>query len=547
MSNRVPGAISNIIPAAGLITGGVSTRKPVILGFGDIKVLVENEKIIRGSIVGGKDVLSSTIYDSSSVVKVGNSPGASNWNQTSHWVVDIANNALSWESGMDIPGSSTISVYGTIQSGDTSAPYNTFTTTDTGSWSVANSYYVGGSVVVTNPDSSNYGLSQTIIGYTASTRTFVTGSWTYSINANDTVLITLEPDEPLAGDDYYVTYYKKLNNFTLTEYSAEADIKSAHGDITLSNSTDTTTAPNRLTIGALGALRNGAQSVIVGQLDYTNWGDKYSPTEGEFNVSLNILLESLREQLDYKYYVVPMTTRTSAINYVWNHCKILSAPENKGERTCISGVPTNTPVATIKASAIGYGSTRMIFVAPGKIRFDDIPTVPLDGDIAAAAYAGKRCFPTRVSQTITGETLAGITVDTLYTPSQQRELLGAGVAIILSKAGINTILHDKSTNTSTADSEENAIVELADYLKRQTRDTLWNIFKGAPIDKTLPGAMAATLASIFEREINNTNIVEYKDISVQQDAAEPRLVKVNAKIKPVYPLTWIDISMSFYV
>lgn len=547
MSNRIPGAISTIIPSAGLITGGFGTRKSVILGVGDVKVLIGDEKVTRGSTAGGKDTLLYDIYDSSSIVRIGNSPGSSDWTQTTHWVVDMANNAISWESGADVPGSQTLTQYGTVETGDASAPYNTFTVTNTGAWSATNNYYVGGAVTITNPDSSNYGLSQTITSYTAATRTFVTGNWAGSITASDTVLVSLEPDEPASADEYYVSYYKTLDNFTLTEYTAEADIKAVHGDIEMSNSTDTTTAPNKLVIGALLALRNGAQSVLVGQLDNTDWGDKYSPTSSEFNASLNTILEDLKELIDYKFYVIPMTTTTSSINLVWNHCKQLSAPENKGERTCIAGMPRATTVSSFKAQAQAYNSSRMILLAPGECRFTDLSDVEMDGAIAAAAYAGKRCFPVRVSQTITGETLSNITIETIYTPSQQRDLLGAGIAVLLSKAGIVTILHDKSTQVATADSEENAVVELADYLKRQTRDTLWTIHKGAPIDATLPGAMAATMASIFEREITQTNLVEYKDISVQQDTAEPRLVKVNAKVKPVYPLTWIDITMQFYV
>ena len=546
-SSRIPGAIATVVPAAGLITGGFGVRKPVILGVGDIKVLVEDEKITRGTIAGGKDVLQNTLYDTNSITRVGNSPGSSDWTQTTHWVASLADNSISWESGSDIPGSSTINQYGIVLTGDTSAPYNTIIPTNTGVWSTTNNYFVGGALTITNPDSSNYGTSKTITAYTGSTRQFVIQDFTYAINPNDTILVSLEPDEPEANQEYYVTYYKKLDSFDLTEYTAESDIKEAHGDIELSNSTDTTTAPNKLTIGALLALRNGAQSVIVGQLNYTSWGDRYNPTESEFNASLNMVLESLKEQIDYKSYVVPMATWTSSINNVWNHCKIMSAPENKGERTCIAGLVRGTTIAQFKSSGSGYLSSRMILIAPSEARFTDLVEVQMGGDVLAASYAGKRCFPTRISQTITGENLSGVTVETFYTPSQQRDLLGKGLAVLLPIAGIPTILHDKSTNVSTADTEENAVVEIADYLKRQTRETLWNIHKGLPIDALLLGSMTATMSRIFEVEINNQNIVEYKDVTAVQDASEPRLVRVNAKVKPAYPLVWIDITMSFYV
>jgi hypothetical protein len=544
LSNRIPGAISTVISSAGIIGSGNGVRKPVILGVGDVKALVTDERVIRGTTAGGKDVLSSTLYGST-VVKVGNSPGSSDWALTTNYTVDTANNAIDWSPGADIGGSTPITQYGVVLS---SADTSHFIPTNTGAWSTTTNYYVGATVTVTNPDSSNYGLSETVTAYNGTTREFTLGvGFTNPILANATVLVTLQPDEPASGQEYYVTYYKVLNNFTLTEYTAETDIRAAHGDISLSNSTDTTTAPNKLTIGAFLSLRNGSQSVIVGQLNNTSWGDKYNPTESEFNASLNVQLEALKNQIDFKLYVIPMTNFSTSINYVWNHCKLMSAPENKGERTCIAGLARGTSVATFVSTATAYASTRLILMAPSEVRFSDLTAVQLAGDIAASAFSGLRVNTPRVSQAMTGQALTGITIETIYAPSQQRDLLGSGLAVLVSKAGVVSILHDKSTDVSTPDTEENAIIELADYLKKITRETLYNVYKGAPITKLLPSAMGTTLAKLLEKEITNVNIVEYRDISIMQDTVDPRLVLVNCKIKPIYSLTFINITMSFYV
>ncbi len=546
MSSRIPGAIAKTVPAAGLITGGFGTRKPVILGVGDVKVLVEDEKIIRGITAGGTDVLSGALFDATSVVKIGNSPGSTDWTEVTHYTVDLGNNQIDWASGNDVPGASTIVVYDTVQTGDTSAPYTTFTGAST-ELSATDGYYVSGSATVTNTDSSNYGLSRTISGYTGATKEFVTASWPNALNVADTVVVTLEPDEPAAGQEYYVTYYKTLSNFSITEYTAEDDIRAAHGGNELSNSTSDVISPNKLTIGSLVALRNGAQSVLVGQLDNTSWGNKYSPTESEFNASLNTILEELKTQLDFKLFIVPMSTWDSAANNVWNHSKLQSAPENKGERVCVRGFSRGTAASAIKTAATAYGSTRMIAVAPPETRFSDLLDAEFGGELAAAAIAGKRCTFERVAQSITGEELANVTIESTYATPIIRDLLGAGACVLDQKAGILSIIHDKSTNVSTADTEENAIVDTGDYLRRQTRETVYNIHKGSAIDDQLLGSVASTMRGIFEREVDNTNIVDYKEIVIVQDSSEPRLVKVNAKIKYAYPLNWIDITMAAYV
>lgn len=547
MASRIPGAQSTVTTSVGLVSAGNAVKKPIIIGVGDIKVLVENEKVTRGATAGGKDVLAFTLYDSSSVVTVGNSRSSADWDQTTHWVVDTNTNSLSWEAGADISGSDTLITYGVVATGDTVAPYNTFTAT-TGSWSAVDSYYVGGTLTVTNPDSSNYGATQTITGYTGATRQFVTGNFTYAVNVSDTFIVSLEPDEPASGNEYYVTYYKALNTFTPTEYVAEADIKAFHGDTEFYTSTDESAlTKNKLVIGSLLALRNGAESVIVCQLDNTSWGNKLSPTESEFNASLSNMLETLKTWTDNKYFICPVTTNQSSITKVWEHAKLMSSVENKGERVCVAGLANATTLATFKSVAQGYVSTRMILTAPGDVRYSDLLETTFGGDVMAAAYAGKRASTKVAANALTGQSLEGILVDTTYTASQQRELLGAGVALVESRGGIATIVHDKSTNPATADTEENSVVDIADHLNRTVRDTLWRIHRGSPIDASLLEAMAATMASIYEQEIKTGNITEYKEIAIQQSSSEPRLVQVNSKVRCVYTLTWIDSSIQLYV
>ena len=146
-----------------------------------------------------------------------------------------------------------------------------------------------------------------------------------------------------------------------------------------------------------------------------------------------------------------------------------------------------------------------------------------------------------------GDTLSGITIDVQYATPIQRDLLGAGCFLLDQKAGIVTIVHDKSTNVATANTEENGIIDLADYLKRTTRETAYRIHKNVVIDAIALSAIEGTMAGILEVEIDNQNIVEYRNLSAVQDTAEPRRVKIGGEAKPAYSLNWMDISIAFYV
>ena len=70
MSSRLPGSISRVSVNPLLTSGTSSTRKPVIFGVGDTKVLVENERVIRGT--GNSDAITNTTYGSTTTIQLAN-------------------------------------------------------------------------------------------------------------------------------------------------------------------------------------------------------------------------------------------------------------------------------------------------------------------------------------------------------------------------------------------------------------------------------------------------------------------------------------------
>jgi len=316
---------------------------------------------------------------------------------------------------------------------------------------------------------------------------------------------------------------------------------------------------NMLTTGTLLALRNGAQSAIVGQLSNASFSDKLAPSASEYGTALATHLESLKSIAEQPYFIVPMlpdntttftlnsSAQTNAINLVWNHCKLMSTPENKGERTCIAGFLSTTTEADFKGFGPAYFSQRMVVIAPGDLRFNEVSSKTLNGSIGAAAWAGKYCsrsdFRSMLNESLTGVSVAS----TFYNPIQQRSLTGKGISFLVADAGVVRIIASKTTDTSTADTEDVAVVSIADHIKKVTREDLGRTFIGQAITSRLVGAMGAKLSSLFEGMINSQVITAYKDIKVRQSLAEPRLIEVSAQVSPQYSLWWVSLDFSFYV
>ena len=544
MSSRLPGVISSVSVNPLLTSGTSSTRKPVIFGVGDTKVLIENERIIRGT--GNSDAITNTVYGSNTtiqlanVIRIGNALNSKDYAKTTDYTIN-GSGEVDWAGAATAPVSGTeyyVTYYKAIS--------NTTIT----------EYVSEGDIKAAHGDT-----------YFASTRQFATVSASGS-PANTT--FTWANDETITTPtDWAITFISGPNtgeSRTTATYAASAFTVSpafsnsvSVGDIFLIENTVPTV--NMLTAGSIVALRNGAESVKVAQLDNSAFSDALNPTNSEYSTALNTHLASLQTDKDLPYYLVPMlpnnsttfTTnmiaQTSAINPVWNHCKLMSAPANKGERTCVAGFLAGTTTDEFKAFGVAYFNTRMVIAAPGDLEFIDATGITLNGSIGAAAWAGKYCSRSSF-QSLLNEALVGISVVTsFYNSTEQRDLTSKGISFLILEAGIVKVVASKTTDTTSADTEDVAVVSIADHLNKTVRENLQATFVGQAINPSLLGAVGGKMSSIFERSITEQVIEEYdaSSITVRQSSEEPRLIQVTASVKPLYTLWWLDVTMAFYV
>ena len=545
MSDRLPGAIADVAVNPLLSAGTTSTRKPIVLGVGDVKVLISNERVIRGTT--DSDSTTNTIYGSSStyqqanIIRIGDTKNSADYTKTTDYTVN-GSGEVDWTSAATEPTAGSeyfVTYYKTISN---------FTITE----------YTGQDAIKSAHGDTYFSATKqfatiTAVASGAPTTTF---SW-----ANDEAI-----DTPT---DWKIQFTSGLNTGLARDVSAYST-----GEFTVSPAfpnnvsvddiflieNDAPTV-NMLTAGSIVALRNGAQAVKVAQLDNTAFTNTLAPSGSQYATALNTHLETLKSDIDIPYFLVPMlphnsvtfadnaSAQSNAINPVWNHCKLMSDPTNKGERSCVAGFLAGTALADFKAFGPAYFSTRFITIAPGDLEFTDAAGQTLNGSIGAAAWAGKYCSKTDFTSLL-NEGLVGVTIATnFYNPIQQRELTGKGISFLISDAGITKVVASKTTNVTSADTEDPAVVSIADYLKKVTRESLSNTFVGKPINDSFLGAVAGKMSRLFEQAIYDEVISAYNpaSITVQQNPSEPRLIQVTGSVTPQYTNWFINIDMEFFV
>lgn len=546
MSDRLPGAISDVAVNPLLSSGTTSTRKPIILGVGDVKGLISNEKIIRST--EDSDSIINTIYgilvsdviQQANIISIGNTKNSADYTKSNDYTV--VNGEINWAGAVSEPVAGAeyfITYYKTISN---------FTLSE---------YTAESGIKSTHGDT-----------YFSATKQFATT--TAVASGSPTATFSWENDELIdTPADWKVKFTSGLNTGLTRDVSAYSA-----GQFTVSPAFPNSIAVddifliendaptvNMLTAGSVLALRNGAQSVKVGQLDNTAFSNTLTPSGSEYSTAIATHLETLKADVGVPYFLVPMlphnsgtfptnaSAQANAINPVWDHCKLMSAPENKGERSCVAGFLAETPLADFKAFGPAYFSTRFITIAPGDLTFNDAAGQTLNGSIGAAAWAGKYCSKVDFTSLL-NEGLVGITIATnFYNPIQQRELTGKGISFLISDSGITKVVASKTTNVTSADTEDPAVVSIADHLKKITRETLSNTFVGKPLNSNLLGAVSGKLSRLFEQAIYDEVISAYKpeSITVRQSSTEPRLLQVTGSVSPLYTTWFIDISLEFFV
>ena len=350
---------------------------------------------------------------------------------------------------------------------------------------------------------------------------------------------------PSEGSVYYVNYNApKTDEYYLPQecYDIEEVINVA-GPLVLEDG-----SLNEITLAAQIAFENGANKVTFAQVDETNGGY----TETNWKAALAQL-----EDVKVNVMVAPGATTTSMQNALLNHVTRMSSYTERAERIAFV-CPTSDVISSIVAQAQGLASDRMVLMFPPtcqvNVEDDDgnEKVYDVNSTYLGAAICGLMTNVDRdEASPITWQNLAGFYAldGKFYKDSKYNTLTAGGVCCVFNNNGVIKVNQAVTTNTSSVDKIELSVRNIKDTIQYQSRQLMEQNFVGTKlfIDEIIP--KAKSLLDNFCQQKVAEEVFNPKDgdagygaISISQSPNDPRTLLVYFKFRPVFTLTWCEIT-----
>lgn len=355
---------------------------------------------------------------------------------------------------------------------------------------------------------------------------------------------------PSAGSTYYVNYNApKTDEYYLPQecYDIEEVIDIA-GPVLLSDGTI-----NEITLASQIAFENGANKVTFAQVDETNGGY----TETNFKAALAQL-----EDVKVNVLVAPGATTSSLQNAILNHVTQMSSYTERGERIAFV-CPTSDTIADIVEQAEGFSSDRMVLMFPPtcQVRLADDngneQAYDVNSTYLGAAICGLMTDVDRdEASPITWQNLAGFSgLDgKFYKDSKYNTLTSGGVCCVFNNNGVIKVNQAVTTDTSAVDKIELSVRNIKDTIQYQSRQLMEKNFVGTKlfINEIVPKAKSVLdnfcQQKVAEEVFNpKDGDAGYGDIAISQSPNDPRTLLVYFKFRPVFTLTWVEITYSINI
>lgn len=350
---------------------------------------------------------------------------------------------------------------------------------------------------------------------------------------------------PAEGSIYYVNYDapKTADYYLPQECYGIEEVENIAGSVILDDG-----KINEITLAAQIAFENGANKVTFAQVDESNGGY----TETNFKAALKNL-----EDVKVNVLVAPGATTSSLQNAILNHVTQMSDYTERAERIAFV-CPTADTISGIVAQAEGLDSDRMVLMFPPtcQVRLADDngneQAYEVNSTYLGAAICGLMTDVDRdEASPITWQNLAGFSgLDgKFYKDSKYNTLTSGGVCCVFNNNGIIKVNQAVTTNTASVDKIELSVRNIKDTIQYQSRQLMERNFVGTKlfIDEIVPKAKSLLdnfcQQKVAEEVFNpKDGDAGYGDISISQSPNDPRTLLVYFKFRPVFTLTWVEIT-----
>lgn len=499
VGNRLPGIIVTIVPDVGLIAPFGFERFPAVIGFGDIEVITQRSLAVTRNPSGDTDQLSDLLV---SLFQIGLAPGITQFRPSPATVPDFEIVELTDDDGNPVSG------------------------------------------------------IRWLPGGTA----------------------------PRTGKTYYISYTTEMPSsaFTPVLYLDEGLMLRERGRESIFSDSSLI---NPVVAAARLAIKNGAEGVILTQLDYraensvlvpeatSAWQDPLDPTGAELDEAYDVAVQQIDKVEEFKLWLVPLDPvrlpedldpsgrreMGESNNSRWFvHASLASSPVEARERTLLGNVPQGTILDALRNTASAFADTGggERFVVPGakgeggiKPSTVSITVFSRSNDLVCVSFLNAAMAglfsASEIGAPNNSAPISGVRMLADWTVNEAKLLRGSGVIPFKTRSDLTTLLIPITCDTTSAFTEDLSIQDTADYMRAFIRIRLFGIYRNTKITAQTESAVAASLASLLDGLISDNIIVDFSDIVATQRKDEPRLIEVRGRVKPAFPLRWLDVELEF--
>jgi len=358
---------------------------------------------------------------------------------------------------------------------------------------------------------------------------------------------------PTSGQKYYVTYkYAKVSgDYVPKLFDNINDVIAEYGPITYNSSTKLIDVTAYLTLGAYLAFKNGAQQVILAQVNdpttASSFDDAFTQLEEEVSGQNPNIIVPIFDTLSH--VGAPASPFDSGITFAVAHVLKMGAPEYGKERTLFTSLWDGSATTDLITKATAIHNENISVIAPANAIFTAsyagaTADCQVGGDFLACAVAGLGVSQDP-AEPYTRKLINGFKslVTPLLTQVQRINLASAGVMVLKQTAGIIRVSQGLTTDPSTVNTSQVTVPQIKAWTIQNVRHAC-DSYIGKKFADGTTKKIEVTVSNVLEQIVDAEIITKYANVSAKQDPLNPLKAKVSFSILPMYSLDYIDITFT---